>query len=53
LRARIFERFARGEHAKPGMGLGLPLARTLAGGLGARLELVDSERGARFRLTFN
>ena len=53
LRARIFERFERGEHAKPGMGLGLPLARTLAGGLGARLDLVESERGARFRLTFS
>ena len=52
LRGRIFERFLRGEHAKPGMGLGLPLARTLAGGLGARLDLVDSARGARFRLTF-
>jgi signal transduction histidine kinase len=53
MRSRIFERFERGEHAKPGMGLGLPLARTLAGGLGARLDLVDSDRGARFRLTFS
>jgi K+-sensing histidine kinase KdpD len=52
LRPRIFERFERGIHGNPGMGLGLPLARTLAGGLGARLELVDSDRGARFRLTF-
>jgi K+-sensing histidine kinase KdpD len=53
LRGRIFERFLRGEHATPGMGLGLPLARTLAGGMEARLDLVDSERGARFRLTFS
>lgn len=53
MRSRIFERFERGEHAKPGMGLGLPLARTLAGGLGARLDLLDSARGARFRLTFS
>ena len=52
LRGRVFERFARGEHARPGMGLGLPLARTLAGGLGARIELLDSDVGARFRLTF-
>ena len=50
---RIFERFTRGDSNKPGMGLGLPLARMLAGGCGGRLELLSPpDGGALFRLRF-
>jgi signal transduction histidine kinase len=50
---RVFERFMRGNHTEPGMGLGLPLVRTLAIGLmaGVTLEEVPGG-GACFRLTF-
>lgn len=48
---RVFERFTRGDSNKPGMGLGLPLARILAGGCGGRLELLTPpDGGALFRL---
>jgi K+-sensing histidine kinase KdpD len=50
---RIFERFTRGDSNKPGMGLGLPLARMLAGGCGGRLErLTPAGGGALFRIRF-
>ncbi|MDQ1445552.1 MAG: hypothetical protein QOI20_2016, partial [Acidimicrobiaceae bacterium] len=50
---RVFERFTRGDSNKPGMGLGLPLARMLAGGCGGRLErLTPPDGGALFRLRF-
>jgi two-component system sensor histidine kinase TctE len=52
---RIFERSALGPDAtKPGMGLGLPVVRLLAGGLGARAEVDDNPAGAGavFRLRF-
>jgi signal transduction histidine kinase len=50
---RVFERFARGDHTEPGMGLGLPLVRTLAIGLDADVSLRDAKGGgAAFRLTF-
>lgn len=51
VRGRIFERFVRGRHTSPGMGLGLPLVRTLVGSLGGRVDVVDGEGpGATFRL---
>jgi signal transduction histidine kinase len=49
----IFERFMRGNHTAPGMGLGLPLVRTLAIGLMAGVTVHDTPGGgASFRLTF-
>jgi signal transduction histidine kinase len=53
LAERVFERFMRGDHTEPGMGLGLPLVRTLAIGLSADVTLRPaSGGGAAFRLTF-
>ena len=50
---RVFDRFTRGDSNKPGMGLGLPLARMLAGGCGGRLELMTPPGGgALFRIRF-
>jgi K+-sensing histidine kinase KdpD len=50
---RVFERFTRGDSNKPGMGLGLPLAKMLAGGCGGRLELLTPPGGgALFRIRF-
>jgi two-component system sensor histidine kinase KdpD len=53
-RERIFDRFIRVDDTTPGLGLGLPLVRMLAGGLGARAEVIDPppKRGAAFRLSF-
>lgn len=53
LRDRVFERFTRGNDSQPGMGLGLPLVKMLAGDCGARVELDHPrEGGAVFRLRF-
>jgi signal transduction histidine kinase len=49
-RERVFERFWRGERA-PGTGLGLPIARQIAQAHGGEVELLDSAKGCRFRLT--
>lgn len=53
LRDRVFERFTRGDDTSPGMGLGLPLVRMLAGGCNAKVEMHHPpEGGALFRLRF-
>jgi K+-sensing histidine kinase KdpD len=53
LRGRIFDRFTRGDHTGPGMGLGLPIVANLAGALGARVELESPPGGGtEFRLVF-
>jgi K+-sensing histidine kinase KdpD len=53
MREAVFESFTRGEHSEPGMGLGLPLVRMMAGGLGVRVELLSpASGGACFRLLF-
>jgi K+-sensing histidine kinase KdpD len=55
LRADLFERFTRGDHTLPGMGLGLSVARALAASLNAKLEFVEpapDEPGACFELRF-
>lgn len=49
-RARVFEPFFTSKRAQGGTGLGLPIARALINGHGGQLELVDSPRGAKFRL---
>jgi heavy metal sensor kinase len=52
-RARIFERFYRGESARAasdGFGLGLALGREIARSLGGELEALPSDAGARFML---
>ncbi len=47
-RERIFEAFFTTRRASGGTGLGLAIARSLLGGSGATLELVDSPAGAAF-----
>src|SRR5437763_15602751 len=50
---RVFDRFVRGNSSKPGMGLGLPLVRSLCTAMDARVELESPpDGGARFRLRF-
>lgn len=54
-RERIFDPFVQGRAVGsglvPGSGIGLSIAREHAIAHGGRIELVDSERGARFRVT--
>lgn len=50
LRPRLFERFVRGRHTLPGMGLGLSISRHLASSLHATVEEVEVDGGARFEV---
>lgn len=51
-REAVFERFMRGDSNQPGMGLGLSLVRTLVAGIGARIDLDETDGGgARFTIT--
>ncbi|MBV8162008.1 MAG: GAF domain-containing protein [Acidimicrobiia bacterium] len=50
---RVFDRFVRGTTSKPGMGLGLPLVRSLCSAMDASVELESPpDGGARFRIRF-
>jgi signal transduction histidine kinase len=51
---RVFERFVRGNSNTPGMGLGLPLVRSLVTAIGGTVELVTPpDGGACFRIRFS
>ena len=51
---RVFDRFVRGNTSKPGMGLGLPLVRSLCTAMGAAVELeAPPDGGACFRIRFS
>ncbi|MGA0607027.1 HAMP domain-containing sensor histidine kinase [Phenylobacterium sp. VNQ135] len=50
-RERLFEPFFTGRRAQGGTGLGLPIARSLLAASHGRLELLETERGAAFRIT--
>jgi signal transduction histidine kinase len=50
---RVFDRFVRGNTSKPGMGLGLPLVRSLVTAMDGTVELVPPpDGGACFRIRF-
>jgi signal transduction histidine kinase len=49
-RERLFEPFFTSRRAEGGTGLGLPIARSLLAASHATIALVDSERGAAFRI---
>ena len=50
-RARIFAPFFTTNRDRGGTGMGLTIARALLRSHGGEIELVPSEKGARFRLT--
>ena len=50
-RERIFENFFTTRRESGGTGLGLAIARSLLGGSGATLALIDSDEGAAFWIT--
>jgi signal transduction histidine kinase len=50
---RVFDRFVRGSTSKPGMGLGLPLVRSLCSAMDATISLESpGDGGALFRIQF-
>ena len=50
---QVFQRFVRGNSSKPGMGLGLPLVRSLCTAMDARIDLESPpDGGACFRIRF-
>jgi signal transduction histidine kinase len=54
-KTKVFERFTRAteQTTVPGMGIGLPMARTLLAAIGADLVLADAEGGgAHMTVTF-
>jgi two-component system NtrC family sensor kinase len=51
LRGRIFEPFFTTKQVGEGTGLGLSISHGIAHAHGGSLDLLDAERGARFRLT--
>jgi two-component system sensor histidine kinase KdpD len=54
-KTKVFERFTRAtdQTTVPGMGIGLPMARTLLAAIGADLSLADTEGGgAHMTVTF-
>jgi CheY-like chemotaxis protein len=51
LRGRIFEPFFTTKQVGEGTGLGLSISHGIAHAHGGSLDLLDSDRGARFRLT--
>jgi two-component system sensor histidine kinase MprB len=51
---RVFDRFVRGSSSKPGMGLGLPLVRSLCTAMDAAVTLESPpDGGASFRIRFS
>jgi len=52
VRTRLFEPFVTTKPAGQGTGLGLAISQRLAREMGAELEWVESDAGARFRLAF-
>jgi signal transduction histidine kinase len=53
LHERVFDRFVRGSTSKPGMGLGLPLVRSLCTAMDASVALESPpDGGACFRIRF-
>ncbi|MET0294292.1 MAG: ATP-binding protein, partial [Phenylobacterium sp.] len=50
-RTRLFEPFFTSRRAQGGTGLGLPIARSLLSASQARIDFVESDRGARFDLS--
>ena len=56
MRARVFERFVRGDsdgRPSPGLGLGLPIVRGLVEAQGGRVWIEDSEAGEGARFAFS
>jgi signal transduction histidine kinase len=49
-RERLFEPFFTSRRAEGGTGLGLPIARSLLAASHASIALIDSARGAAFRI---
>ena len=52
LQPRLFEPFSRGSQDAEGCGLGLHLTREIMRAHGGEIQLVPSQRGATFRLSF-
>ena len=51
MRERIFQPFTRATQRTPGSGMGLSIAKRICDRFGWKLELLDSEKGAHFKVT--